>query len=406
MTDGQGIFEGVRILELGAGAAGPVATRYFGDQGATVIRVESSKRPDFLRLLHFTKGDPHGLDGSPMFVLMNPNKQSVSVNMSVPEGVALVKRLIGWADVVSENFSPRAMAKWGLDYPSLREEFPELVMVSSCLFGQTGPQRMYPGFGGQGAAISGFNHLTGWPDRAAVGPHATITDSLSPRYVALLITAALLHRQRTGEGQYLDVSQIETGVYGLSEMVVRCSARGEVMGRRGNASEVAAPHGVYPCRGEDRWIAIAVFRDEEWQALCGVMGDPSWACESRFDRAPGRLARRGELDERIAVWTRDSDAHELMERLQSAGVEAGAVQTSEDLLADPQLAHRGHFQRIRHEHLGELLFENYGIRPSESPPRLVTPGPNLGGHNDEILAGLLGYTPEEIRDLAQREILV
>jgi benzylsuccinate CoA-transferase BbsF subunit len=220
------VFEGVKVLELGAGAAGPVATRYFADHGATVVRIESSRRPDFLRILFLTPGNPFGLDGSPMFVLMNPNKKSVAVDMSKPEGVEVVRRLVDWADVVSENFSPKAMAKWGLDYESLRERKPDLLMVSSCLFGQTGPQRMYPGFGGQGSALSGFNQMAGWPDREAVGPHATITDSLSPRYVAFLIAAALLHRRRTGEGQYIDVSQIETGVYSLSEMMVRFSATG------------------------------------------------------------------------------------------------------------------------------------------------------------------------------------
>ncbi len=403
---GPGIFAGLKILELGAGAAGPVATRYFADQGATVVRVESSKRPDFLRLIHWTKDDPHGLDGSPMFVLMNPNKKSVSINLGTPEGVELVKRLIRWSDVVSENFSPKAMAKWGLDYATLAEEIPGLLMVSSCLFGQTGPQRMYPGFGGQGSAISGFNHLTGWPDRAAVGPYGTITDSLSPRYVALLITAALLQRRRTGQGQYIDVSQIETAVYSLSECLVRYSARGEILGRCGNASEDAAPHGIYPCRGEERWIAIACFSDLEWRRLLRVLGDPPEARDGRFESAAGRLEHRDALDEQMALWTRDHEARELMRRLQEAGVEAGVAQRFDDLLEDPQLAQRGHFQRLPHLHLGELPFEHYGIRPSASPPRLETPGPNLGEHTEEVLGGLLGMPAEELEDLRRREILV
>ncbi len=406
MAGAAGIFAGVRILELGAGAAGPVATRYFADQGATVVRVESAVRPDFLRLIHLSGNDPHGLDASPMFVLMNPNKKSVSINLSKPEGVAIVKRLVGWADVVSENFSPKAMARWGLDHATLRAEFPGLVMVSSCLFGQTGPQRMYPGFGGQGSAISGFNHLTGWPDRAAVGPHGTITDSLSPRYVALLIGAALLHRRRTGEGQYLDVSQIETGVYSLSECMVRYSGRGELMARQGNASDDAAPHGIYPCRGEDRWIAIACRSDLEWRLLRRALSDPPFARDPRFAGAAGRLAAREELDRRLSEATREQDAYELMERLQAAGIEAGVVQSCDDLLRDPQLAQRGHFQRLEHLHLGELQFEHYGIRPSASPPRLRTPGPNLGEHNAEVLGELLGYHAEELAELASREILV
>jgi benzylsuccinate CoA-transferase BbsF subunit len=401
-----GIFHGLKVLELGAGAAGPAATRYFADQGATVLRVESAVRPDFLRLIHWTPGDPHGLDGSPMYVLMNPNKKSVSIDLSKPEGVALVRRLVGWADVVSENFSPKAMAGWGLDYASLRDEFPGLIMVSSCLFGQTGPQRMYPGFGGQGAALSGFNHLTGWPDRAAVGPHGTITDSLSPRYVALLIAAALLHRRRTGQGQYLDVSQIETGVYSLSECMVRYSAQGDVPVRQGNASADAAPHGIYPCRGEDRWIAIACFSDLEWRRLGRAMGDPPAAREPRFASAAGRLAARRELDLLLADWTRERDAHELMQRLQAEGVEAGVVQSFDDLLHDPQLAHRGHFQTLEHRHLGELRFEHQGFRPSASPPQLRTPAPDLGEHNREVLGDWLGHTAEAIADLVRREVLV
>jgi benzylsuccinate CoA-transferase BbsF subunit len=402
----DGIFQGLKLLELGAGAAGPVATRYFADQGAQVVRVESSKRPDFLRLIHLTPDSPGGLDGSPMFVLMNPNKKSVSINMSLPEGVDLVRRLIAWADVVSENFSPKAMAKWGLDYASLREDFPELIMVSSCLFGQTGPQRMYPGFGGQGSAISGFNHLTGWPDRSAVGPHGTITDSLSPRYVALLITAALLHRKRTGEGQYIDVSQIETGVYSLSESIVRYSARGEVVTRMGNASEDLSPHGIYPCRGEDRWIAIACSSSLEWRRLLRVLGDPPMARDARFGSLSGRLAHREALDRELGACTAEHDGHELMARLQAEGVEAGAVQTYQDLLVDPQLAHRGHFQTLHHVHLGDLPFEQSAIRPAASPPRLRTPGPNLGEHNREILGGVLGLGDDEIEELARREVLV
>jgi benzylsuccinate CoA-transferase BbsF subunit len=404
MSEPAGLFAGLKILELGAGAAGPVATRYFADQGATVVRVESGVRPDFLRLLHFRPGDPHGVNGGPMFVLMNPNKLSVSVNLSKPEGVAVVEKLVRWADVVSENFSPRAMAKWGLSYERLRELKPDLIMVSSCLFGQTGPQRMYPGFGGQGSAIAGFNFLAGWPDREAIGPAGTITDSLSPRYVALLIASALFHRERTGEGQYIDVSQIETGVYSLSESIVRASARGEVMTRRGNRAEDAAPHGIYPCAGTDRWIAIAVFSDAEWQRLCEALGAPGLARDPRFAGVAERLVHEDALDAELAQITREHEADALMHRLQAAEVEAGVVQTCDDLLEDPQLAHRGHFVRMRHRHLGELAFEHYGLIFSEGSRRLETPGPDLGEHNLRVL-GAVGYGEDEIRALAEAGVL-
>lgn len=404
--DAGGIFTGLKILELGAGAAGPVATRYFADRGATVVRIESSRRPDFLRMIHLTAADPHGIDGSPMFILMNPNKQSVAVDMSVREGVDIVRRLVGWADVVSENFSPKAMAKWGLDYAGLSAEHPDLIMLSSCLFGQTGPQRMYPGFGGQGAALAGFNHLTGWPDRDAVGPYGTITDSLSPRYVAFLIATALYHRKRTGQGQYIDVSQIETAVYSLSEMMVRYSASGEIIGRAGNACEHAAPHGIYPCRGEDRWIAIAVFDDDAWRALCREMQADALASADRFATAAGRLEHRDEIDCQLAAWTRAFDPHELMQRLQAAGVEAGVVQTFDDLLRDPQLAAREHFVTLAHRHLGEMRFERDAIREGDVAPRLRTPGPNLGEHTRAILGDALGLDAGEIDALVKREVLV
>jgi benzylsuccinate CoA-transferase BbsF subunit len=404
-TENPGIFADLKVLELGAGAAGPIATRYFADHGATVIRIESSARPDFLRTIALTPDNPFGLDGSPMFVLMNANKLSVSINMTRPEGVELVKRLVRWADVVSENFSPKAMTRWGLDYERLREENPEVVMVSGCLFGQTGPQRMYPGFGGQGAALSGFNHLTGWPDREAVGPYGTITDSLAPRYVALGIVTALLQKLRTGKGRYLDVSQIETAVYSLSELIVRYSERGEVITRDGNRCEYAAPHGVYPCAGDERWIAIAVFSDDAWNALVGAMGSPSWADGARYARVEGRLAHRDELDERLAAWTRGFEPYDLMERLQAAGVEAGVAQNFADLRRDPQLAHRGHFQQLEHVHLGALAFENYALRFSESDPTLREPGPNLGEHNQLILGGFLGMSRAEIDSLVEQGVI-
>ncbi len=399
------IFEGIRVLELGAGAAGPVATRYFADHGATVVKVESATRPDFMRLVQYRKDDPHGLDAQPLYVLMNPNKKNVSINLSHPEGIELALRLVDWADVVAENFSPRAMLKWGLDYASLRRRKPDLIMVSSCLFGQTGPQREYPGFGGQGAALAGFNHVTGWPDRAAVGPHGTITDSLSPRYVACLVTAALLHRERSGEGQYLDVAQIETGVYSLSEMIVRYGARGEVMTRQGNHCEWAAPHGIYPCRGDDCWIALAVFSDAEWRLLRRLLGNPPFGQDPRFAKVSGRLEHVEELDAFVARFTREQDAFELAERLQRAGVEAGVVQDTEELNRDPQLEHRGHFRELQHEHLGLLRCENYAIRVAGAPPELRTPGPHLGEHTREVLGGMLGLSEAEIARLAEAGVL-
>jgi benzylsuccinate CoA-transferase BbsF subunit len=402
------VFSGLNILELGAGAAGPVATRYFAEQGACVIRIESGVRPDFLRVLHLTaanRNEPDILEQAPMFVLLNPNKQSLTLNMKTPEAVEIAKKLAAWADVVSENFAPGVMSKWGLDWETLAAINPRLVMVSGCLFGQTGPQRAYPGFGGQGSAIAGFNHLTGRPGGDAHGPYATITDSLAPRYVATAITAALLERNRSGAGQYVDVSQIETGVYSLSQVVVRFSANGEVEGRRGNRHEFVAPHGMYPCSGDDRWISIACYSDAEWDRLADAIGRPSWADDARFATAAGRLAGLDDLDKGLAEYTRGFEAEELMVALQQAGVEACAVQDFRDLQQDPQLAHRNHFVPLTHRHLGELRFERSGFRLSESPGALDRPGPMLGEHNREILSGVLGLSAAEIDRLVEGEVV-
>lgn len=390
------IFRDVNILELGSGAAGPVATKYFAEHGARVIRVESSRRPDFLRVLFLTRDSKHGLDGSPMYVLLNPGKESVSLNLKEARAVELVRRLVAeWADVVCENFAPGVMARRGLDAEALRRLKPDLIYASGCLFGQTGPQHAYPGFGGQGSAIAGFNHLTGWPDREPHGPYGTITDSLSPRYVALAVTAALLHRCRTGEGSTIDLSQIEAGVYSLSELVVRYSANGESVVRAGNRDERMVPHGVFPAAGEDRWVAIAVSGDAEWEALCAEMG------VAPFDRFADPEATEG----RVADWTAGYDPHALAERLQAAGVPAGPVQTFQDLLDDPQLAHRGHWVPLRHGNLGEMPFERCGFRLSGAPGELRTPGPDLGEHNAAVLGGVLGLSDEEIQRL-QREGVV
>jgi benzylsuccinate CoA-transferase BbsF subunit len=398
------IFRGLHLLELGAGAASPVASRYFAEQGAVVLRVESARRPDFLRLLHVTP-ENRDLDAAPMFALLNPDKLSLTLDLKQGEAVRLAERLADWADVVSENFSPGVMERFGLAPERLRERNPELIVVSGSLFGRTGPQRHYPGFGGQGSAIAGFNHLTGWPDAEAVGPYGTITDSLSPRYVALAIAAALLRRRRTGRGCAIDLSQIETGVYSLSEMLVRWSANGEIVTRNGNRSERDAPHGVYPSRGEDRWIAIAARDDAEWAALAACVAQ-DWARDPRLATAAARRSRSDELDQRLAAWTRDFGAAELAERLQAAGVPAAPVQDLGEVLDDPQLAHRGHFATVPHPVLGALRCERSGLRLGASPGRLERAGPLLGEHNQLVLRDVLGLSPAEIERLVAEGVVV
>ncbi len=392
----MGIYDQLKILEFGAGAATPLASRYFAEQGARVIRVESAKRPDFLRTLNLTPQNPHGLDGAPMFILLNPQKESVAIDLTKPEGPALVKKLVAWADVLTENFSPGVMAKFGLDYPSLSQIKPDLIMISGCLFGQTGPERSYPGFGGQSSAIGGFNHLTGWPDRESLGPFGTISDSLAARYVGVAVAAALLERKRTGKGRFIDMSQIEACIYSLSEIVVRQSANGESVERAGNRDQTGAPHGVYPCKGDDRFIAISIFSDAEWQTLREISG---------ITTSSNRHRHQDEIDAALAKWTAQHDANELMAKLQNAGIEAGMVAKFEDLLTDPQLKHRQHFAPIKHDHYGEMQFEYSGIKFSDSPRKIEKPGPHLGQHTDKVLKEILGLDEQQLASLRSFDVL-
>ena len=389
----SGALEGVNVLEFGAGAAGPLATRYLADHGATVVRVESRVRPDFLRLYGITKTQK-SLDASPMFAAFNCNKLAITLNMKHPDARAIAMRLVRWSDVVAENFAPGAMGRWGLAYEDLAKEKPDIVMVSTCLHGQTGPERDYPGFGGQGAAISGFNHLTGWPDREPLGPYGTITDSLSPRFAAAGVMAALWRRARTGEGTYLDLSQVECAIYCLGDVLVEQGVTGKAPGRAGNASRRAAPHGVFRCAGEDRWIAIVVWSDDEWARLVDSL---SLTAEGRWQHLDGRLAERDQVEAAVEAATSSRDRDDLAEQLRAAGIEATAVLDLADLNADEQLQHRGHFVPMSHPIIEGQNYETLGIRLADSPPSFTRPGPTLGRDNEEVYKGLLGMSDEEFK---------
>jgi crotonobetainyl-CoA:carnitine CoA-transferase CaiB-like acyl-CoA transferase len=392
-------FADLHVLEFGAGAAGPLATRYFADHGATVIRVESSVRPDFLRLYAIT-ATQRSLEASPMFAAFNCNKLGITLNMKHPEARAIALRLVEWADVVAENFAPGAMSRFGLAYEDLAKIKPDLIMVSTCLHGQSGPERDYPGFGGQGSALSGFNHLTGWPDREPLGPYGTITDSLAPRFAAAAVAAALYRKSRTGAGAYLDVSQVECAVYSLGETTVEQSVTGEPPQRLANRARDAAPHGAFRCEGDDRWIAIAIWNDEDWNTLARESGidDP------RFATTAARLANVDELERVLEDWTQTKDRDELAGRLQSLGIEANPIQDLGDCYNDPQLAHREHFRRLDHPVIGAQDYEALGFRMSDSPPRFTSAGPTLGRDNETVYKGILGLSREEYDELTEKGV--
>ena len=389
-----GAWAGLKLVEFGSGAAGPIASRYFTEHGATVLKVESRSHPDFLRVM--AASSPQGLEGSTLFDALNAGKKSITINLRHPEGKEIARQLMHWADAVLENFAPKAMKSYGLDYDEIAREKPDLLMLSTCLNGQTGPHRDYPGFGGQGAALSGFNFLTGWPDREPIGPYGTITDSLAPRFAASALAAGLLYRRRTGRGMHLDVSQVEAGVYSLSPWLLDYEINGHCSPRCGNRSLHAAPHGVFPCLGDDRWIAIACWNDHEWLHLATILGvDPL-----RFPDLDSRLAAQDDIEKIVGEVTRHRSADALAKQLQYAGIEAVPVADFEDLLErDPQLKLREHFIRLDREVTGESIYERNGFRLSASNSTFERPSPLLGEQTDEILVDVLGYDPAQLRTL-------
>ncbi|MER3421182.1 MAG: hypothetical protein C4290_11975 [Chloroflexota bacterium] len=392
-------LEGVKVLDFTWVMVGPIGVRYLADYGATVVHVESSTRIDTARTLQPFKNGQPGPERSGLYANVNAGKLGITLNLATAEGREVARRLAAWADVVVESFSPKAMRAWGLDYASLRAVNPRLIMMSTCLNGQTGPHAMLAGFGTMGAALAGFVELAGWPDRSPAGPFGAYTDYVAPKFIAAALLAALDHRRRTGEGQYIDLSQAEASIHFLTPAVLDYTVNGHVQTRMGNRSLTEAPHGVYPCAGEDRWVAIACASEAQWRALCEVTGHPEWAADPRFATLNERIAHAEALDALLAAWTAPRDAEEIERLLQGAGVPVHRVATSADCFADPQLAHRGHFVTVEHPELGPVPVENSRLRLSRTPARIAWAGPTFGQHNDQVLREILGLSDEEIAHL-------
>lgn len=399
------IFDGLKVLDFGWIGVGPITARYFADHGATAIRIESLTRFDGLRMAPPYKDAKPGLNNSQFFATFNASKMSLGLNMARPEARAIAKRLcLEWADVITEGFTPKQMRAWGLHYDDLAPIRPDLVMVSTCQLGQTGPYSMYAGYGNMAASLAGYYEITGWEDRGPCMVYGAYTDMLTPAVGAALITAALDYRQRTGKGQWIDLAQFEVGVHHLPATVLDYTVNGRIATRRGNRDDRACPHATYPCQGENRWLSIAVFTDEEWRVLVAVMGNPAWAQAERFATLAGRKASEEEVDRHLAEWTATQDAFALETQLQQTGVAAGVVAKQSDLFEDPQLKDRGFFAWCDHKVMGRTPYDGLMSQLSKTPGQ-VAPAPLLGEHYEEILHGLLQYSEEQIADLVGQGIV-
>jgi crotonobetainyl-CoA:carnitine CoA-transferase CaiB-like acyl-CoA transferase len=398
-------FSGLKVFDMSWVGVGPMTAGYLAAYGATVVKVESSSRPDVLRLTPpFRDGQP-GLNRSHFFGDMNADKLSVGIDLRRPEGRELAWRLLEWADVVLESFTPRALAGWGMAYDDIRRRNPGVVMLSTCMQGQTGPRRTYRGFGNLMASLAGYYHVTGWPDRAPAMVYGAYTDFISQRFCASALIAALDHRRRSGEGQHIDVSQYEAALQFLAPEILRYHVRGEVVGRDGNRDPDRAPHGAYPCRparpGQEGWVAVACEDDGQWEALRSAIGLPD---EPGWRSLAGRKADEDRLDALVTAWTADRSAAEVVDALQPR-VACGPVASVPDLHDDPQVAHRGYWLPLEHPVYGTVPYSGMQAALSRTPGGYTRPAPCLGEHSFEVLADLLGLDPDEVARLLADEVV-
>ncbi|MEE8399946.1 MAG: CoA transferase [Desulfobacterales bacterium] len=403
MNDGP--LKGVRVTEFTSAWAGPYATCLLGFLGAEVIKIESHQRVDHARSLAFSTGKTFsGPDSSSVFNSLNLNKASAALNLKHPEAIKLAKRLLEISDVTMENMRPGVVERLGLGYEAVKKVKPDIIYLSSSACGQTGPEREYVGYAPTFAAMAGLSFLTGyedWPPSNFMGS----IDLKSAATSAFALLAALCHHQKTGEGQYIDLASQEAIAAMSGDVFMEYVMNQKVPQRKGNRDEGAAPHNCYRCRGEDRWISIAVVTDEEWIALCRTMEMPELAGDERFLDGPRRRQNQLDLDSIITGWTRDQDDYALMERLQQAGVAAAPSLSSEGLFNDPHLRDRGIYTQVDHPVMGKDWVITPPWRLSETPAQIHRHAPLLSEHNEYVFCELLGMSAEEVAILEEEKVI-
>lgn len=411
-------LDGIRVADVSWFGAGPITARALVALGAEVVRVESETKMDGLR-----SAAPFALeaDGTPKqsanvsgyFNNFNAGKLSLAVDLNTERGQEIVHRLVERSDIFVTNFTPRVIEKWNLRYGQLRAVNPRIIASYSPMMGLEGPQRDFLGFGGVLTPITGFNGLSGFPDRDPIGVGTNYPDYvINPGHAVTAILAALRYRNRTGKGQCIEVPQIESVINALGAAVPAYFATGIDETRAGNRDAAASPHGVFRCLDEagaepaDRWVAIACRNDHEWQELCAAIGAPDAATDARFATSAARRVNEDDLEATVGAWTRGRTAEAVMEALQARGVPAGVVQNARDILErDAHVRARGYYEYLDHPEAGRTAHDGFAARLSETPARFDGPAPCLGADSWEVCERILGYTADEIAALLGEGVL-
>lgn len=397
-------FEGLKVCDFSWVVVGPLITRTLAAHGAMVVQIESNKHLGISRAVPPYKDGKPGPDTAGYFAYYNSNKLGLSLDMNHPKGPDVAREVVKWSDVVVANFAPGMMKKWGLSYHEIREIKRDIIMIELSNQGQTGPYSRMAALGIHLTANAGFSQLIGWPDRDPLSMNVAWPDMIAPQFALVTLIAALERKRETGEGQYLDVSQLEGALQFLVPPLLEYSANNRQQIRRGNSSLYKAPHDVFKCQGDDRWCAISVSSDDEWIKLCKAMGNPAWAQKKKFDTMLGRKRNEEELNCKIEEWTTSLEPEKIMVLLQNVGVSAGLVANMEDVHKDPQLRDRNHFWTVNHPVQGNITTIGEPSVFSKSPAQLKKPAPLLGEDTEYVCKSLLGMSESEFRTLSDEGV--
>ncbi|MFC1940267.1 CaiB/BaiF CoA transferase family protein [Chloroflexota bacterium] len=403
-------LKNVRITDITQVGAGPMAMSIFAHFGAEVIHVESLRRLDPSRI---SGGRLEGAaspgerpwNRSAGFNYTNVNKLGITLDLTTDDGRNLFKALIKISDAVAENFRPGVMERFGLGYEELREINPAIIMLSMPIFGSTGPESGYRGYGLGVEMISGMVNLTGYQGGHPMKSGIHHGDAVEAAHGASALLAALWYRSKTGTGQHIDCASNEANLCIIGEYILDFAMNGQERPRMGNRHHSMAPHGCYRCQGEDKWVTIAIASDREWQQFCGAIGHPDLAVDARFSTIVARKRNEDALDEIVSEWTAGFDPHTVTEILQVAGIAAGPVLDIREILDNPHLKERGFFQKVNHPEVGEVTCDLVRAKLSKTPGRVRIPAPCLGEHNKYVFQELLGLSDQEFAHLEEKGII-
>ncbi len=390
-----GALSGVKIADFAWVGVGPLISKSMADHGATVVHIESATRPDVLRLGPPFKDNQPGIDRGQFMANFNSSKLGVALRLDTEQGRSYARQLVDWADVVVESFTPGTLKRFGLDYAALSQERPEIIMLSTCLRGQWGPESSYAGFGLQGACLSGLHRITGWPDRQPAGTWGAYTDFINPRFGSGVLAAAIRHRDLSGQGQYIDLAQTEAGIHFAAPLLLDYFENGRIAEAPGHGSLYAAPHGVFRVQSGERYVAISTETTEQWHALRQAVGLSGWSGDE-FDELAARIAAKAEIESEIAAWCLPQTPDAVIDCLTAAGVPAALVEWPSDLYEDAQLTHRGFFVTLDHSVMGPTPYDGLVTKFSGGTARLRRAAPAIGEHTHQVLSEILSVSDEEI----------